>query len=69
MRRYCEAVKVDVRRRMSPPQRQSVAKISAELQSCRAAQKSLSDRSRELNSAQRKDPLDVVSQLPKALAD
>ena len=31
MRRYSEAVKADVRRRMSPPQRQSVAKISAEL--------------------------------------
>ncbi len=35
----------------------------------RAAQKSFSDRSRELNSAQRQDPLDVVSQLPEALAD
>ena len=31
MRRYREAVKADVRRRMSPPQRQSVAQISAEL--------------------------------------
>ncbi len=31
MRRYSEAVKADVRRRMSPPQRQSVARISAEL--------------------------------------
>ena len=31
MRRYNEADKADVRRRMSPPQRQSVAKISAEL--------------------------------------
>jgi transposase len=31
MRRYSEAVKTDVRRRMSPPQRQSVAQISAEL--------------------------------------
>jgi transposase-like protein len=31
MRRYSEAVKVDVRRRMSPPQRQSVARISEEL--------------------------------------
>jgi hypothetical protein len=31
MRRYSEAVKADVRRRMSPPQRQSVAQISAEL--------------------------------------
>ena len=31
MRRYSEAVKVDVRRRMSPPQRQSVAQISAEM--------------------------------------
>ncbi len=30
MRRYCEAVKADVRRRMSPPLRQSVAQISAE---------------------------------------
>jgi len=29
--RYSEAVKADVRRRMSPPQRQSVAQISAEL--------------------------------------
>ena len=29
MRRYSEAVKADVRRRMSPPQRQSVAQISA----------------------------------------
>ena len=28
MRRYSEAVKADVRRRMSPPQRQSVAQIS-----------------------------------------
>ena len=31
MRRYSEAVKADVRRRMSPPQRQSVALISEEL--------------------------------------
>jgi transposase-like protein len=31
MRRYSEAVKADVRRRMSPPQLQSVAKISAKL--------------------------------------
>ena len=31
MRRYSEAVKADVRRRMSPPQRQSVARISEEL--------------------------------------
>ena len=31
MRRYSEAVKVDVRRRMTPPHRQSVAQISAEL--------------------------------------
>ena len=31
MRRYSEAVKVDVRSRMSPPNRQSVAQISAEL--------------------------------------
>ena len=31
MRRYSEAVKADVLRRMSPPQRQSVAQISAEL--------------------------------------
>jgi transposase-like protein len=31
MRRYSEAVKADVRRRISPPQRQSVAQISAEL--------------------------------------
>ncbi len=31
MHRYSEAVKADVRRRMSPPQRQSVAQISAEL--------------------------------------
>jgi transposase len=31
MRRYSEAVKADVRRRMSPPYRQSVAQISAEL--------------------------------------
>ena len=31
MRRYSEAVKADVRRRMSPPQRQSVAQIPAEL--------------------------------------
>jgi len=31
MRRYSESVKADVRRRMSPPQRQSVAQISAEL--------------------------------------
>ena len=31
MRRYSEAVKADVRRRMSPPQRQSVAQISTEL--------------------------------------
>ena len=31
MRRYSEAVKADVRRRMSPPMRQSVAQISAEL--------------------------------------
>jgi hypothetical protein len=31
MRRYSEAVKVDVRRRMGPPHRQSVAQISAEL--------------------------------------
>ena len=28
MRRYSEAVKADVRRRMSPPHRQSVAQIS-----------------------------------------
>ena len=31
MRRYSEAFKADVRRRMSPPHRQSVAHISAEL--------------------------------------
>ena len=31
MRRYSEAFKADVRRRMSPPQRQSVAQISVEL--------------------------------------
>ena len=31
MRRYSEAVTADVRRRMSPPMRQSVAQISAEL--------------------------------------
>jgi transposase len=31
MRRYSEAVKADVRRRMSPPQRQSVARVSEEL--------------------------------------
>jgi transposase len=31
MRRYSEAVKADVKRRMSPPQRQSVARISEEL--------------------------------------
>ena len=31
MRRYSEAVKADVRRRMRPPHRQSVAQISAEL--------------------------------------
>ena len=31
MRRYSEAVRADVRRRMSPPMRQSVAQISAEL--------------------------------------
>jgi transposase len=31
MRRYSEAVKADVRRRMSPPHRQNVAQISAEL--------------------------------------
>ena len=31
MRRYSEAVKADARRRMSPPNRQSVAQISAEL--------------------------------------
>ena len=28
MRRYSEAVKADIRKRMSPPQRQSVARIS-----------------------------------------
>jgi len=31
MRRYSEAVKADVRRRLCPPHRQSVAQISAEL--------------------------------------
>jgi len=31
MRRYSETVKADVRRRMSPPHRQSVARISKEL--------------------------------------
>ena len=31
MRRYSEAVKADVRKRMSPPQRQRVARISEEL--------------------------------------
>lgn len=31
MRCYSEAVKADVRRRMSPPMRQSVARISEEL--------------------------------------
>ena len=31
MRRYSEAVKADVRRRMSPPHRQSVAEISQKL--------------------------------------
>jgi hypothetical protein len=31
MRRFSEAVKADARRRMSPPQRQSVAQIPAEL--------------------------------------
>ena len=31
MRRYSEEIKADVRRRMSPPARQSVAKISNEM--------------------------------------
>ena len=31
MRRYSEAVKVDVRKRMSPPHRESVARIPEEL--------------------------------------
>jgi hypothetical protein len=31
MRRYSEAVKADLRKRMSPPHRQSVARISEEL--------------------------------------
>ena len=31
MRRYSEAVQTDVRKRMSPPHRQSVAQISQEL--------------------------------------
>ena len=31
MRRYTESVKADVRRRMSPPHRQSVARFSEEL--------------------------------------
>ena len=31
MRRYSEAFKADVRRRMGPPHRQSVAEISQEL--------------------------------------
>ncbi len=31
MRRYSEAFKADVRRRMTPPNRQSVSQISAEL--------------------------------------
>ena len=31
MRRYSEAVRADVRKRMTPPQRQSVARISEEL--------------------------------------
>jgi hypothetical protein len=31
MHRYSEAVKADAKRRMSPPQRKGVAKISAEL--------------------------------------
>lgn len=31
MRRYSEAVKADVRRRICPPQRQRVSQISAEL--------------------------------------
>jgi len=31
MRRYSEAVKADVRRRMGPPHRQSVVEISSEL--------------------------------------
>ena len=31
MRRYSEAVEADVRRRMSPPHRQSVTRISQEL--------------------------------------
>jgi len=31
MRRYSEAVKADVRRRISPPHRQSVARISEDL--------------------------------------
>ena len=31
MRRYSEAVKADVRRRMSPPQRHSVTRISEKL--------------------------------------
>jgi len=31
MRHYSEAVKADVRRRLSPPHSQSVAQISAEL--------------------------------------
>ena len=31
MRRYSEAIKADVRRGMSPPKRQSMAQISAEL--------------------------------------
>ena len=31
MRRYSEALRADLRRRMSPPHRQSVAQMSAEL--------------------------------------
>ena len=31
MRRYSETIKADVRKRMSPPHRQSVARISEEL--------------------------------------
>jgi len=43
MRRYSEAVKADVRRRMSPPMRQSVAQISAVLPSSSGARADASD--------------------------
>ena len=51
MRRYSEAVKADVRRRMGPPHRQSVAAISQEPVTARKDDVSAADQAAMANVA------------------